>query len=322
MAGDFLKLRVNSVTPEAEGINSYELVDPADALLPEFTAGAHLDIHLPGDLIRQYSMCNDPAEGHRYVIAVQREAAGRGGSRAMYEEIKPGAFLKTSRPRNNFPLAEGANRYLLLAGGIGITPLLAMVRRLQHLGRAYVLHYSTRAPERTAFREILSQAPFKDRVVFHHDGGDPSRGLDIKSLLANRADGTELYYCGPMPMMEAIKQAASHWPPDTLHYEYFAAAPGVAPAQPTAASYVRIASTGAVLTVPPDRSILDVVRDAGFYVESSCEEGICGTCATNYLDGEPEHRDQAMTAIDKQKFKLVMICCARVKPGSILTLNL
>ena len=224
MANDTLRLRVRRITPEAEGIFSYELVASNGGRLPPFEAGSHLDVHVPGGFLRQYSLCNDPEDTHhRYVIAVQRDDHGRGGSRAMHELVREGDVLTTSFPHCDFPLLY-ARRYVLVAGGIGITPLLSMAHALRRQHVPWHLHYCTRSPERTAFRARLSSA-FAGHVTLHHDGVDPARGLDVKALLATRTGGTRLYCCGPAGLMRAVREASllHQWPREKVHFEAFSA---------------------------------------------------------------------------------------------------
>jgi vanillate O-demethylase ferredoxin subunit len=307
-----LTLRVRSITYLADGINAYELVDPARRELPAFTAGAHLDVVLPDARIRQYSLCNSPAERTRYVIAVQREANGRGGSRAIHEQVRAGALLTVSAPRNNFTLDERASSHLLLAGGIGITPIMAMVHRLTEIGADFTLHYCTRAPERTAFADELGRLIRDDRLFLHHDGGDPSKGVDLRGLLAEaRAPGRHAYCCGPSAFIDAVQQNAGDWAQGSVHVERFAAAP-VAPAAGAigeGAFQVRLERSGRVIDVPADSTIVQALRANGVEVATSCEAGVCGTCRTRYLAGTPDHRDYVLS--EEERAHDVLICCAR-----------
>jgi len=323
---DLLSVRVLSVRYEAEDINSYELVDPDGRELPRFTAGAHIDLHLRDGRIRQYSLCNDPAERHRYVVGVLKDPASRGGSVAIFEKVHPGRVIAISAPRNHFPLVSDARRHLLLAGGIGVTPMMAMLAQLERDGADYVLHYCTRAPERTAFRDGLARHP-PGRVRYHHDGGDPRQGLDIAALLRERADGTHLYYCGPAGFMAAVAAACAHWPSEAVHFEYFTppvpapppdlatvgtgptglrAADASAAADTPVGFQIRINSSGALYDVPNDKSIVQVLREHDIDVETSCESGLCGTCRTRYVEGEPEHHDYVLD--DDERSEFVMIC--------------
>jgi len=315
-----MQLRVRSITYLAEAINGYELVDPRGRDLPRFDAGSHIAVRLGGGLLRDYSLCNDPAERRRYCIAVLRERDGE-GSRQLHETVHVGDPVEVSLPRNNFPLAEEAERHLFLAGGIGITPIMAMIAELRRQGGEFLLHYCTRSPDATAFREELDLLAAQGRVRFHHDGGDPARGLDIAASLRSPQPGTHLYYCGPAGMMAAAAAAAAHWPPGTVHCEYFTGPAARAPQPPTEdrAFRVRLIKSGAEYEVPPGETIIDVLRRHGVTVRTSCELGYCGTCLTPYRAGEPDHRDPILSAKDRERY--VLICCSRAKT-SVLELEL
>ncbi len=309
-----MQLRVRSITYEAAGINAYELVDPSGAALPPFTAGAHIDVHPPGNFIRQYSLCNDPRERHRYVIGVLNVGGGRGGSKAMHEDVHAGDLLTVSIPRNNFPLVDNAKRHLLLAGGIGVTPIMAMVETLTARGADFNVLYCSRSPDVTAFRERLMPHAEAGRVAFHHDEGDPLRCLDVVAVLREHEEGTHLYCCGPGGLMNAVKAATAHWPAEAVHFEFFSV-PVAAPSAPIDRTEaddtfrIKLAASGAVFAVPHDKSIVDVLRENGIECETSCEAGICGTCRTRYVEGTPDHRDYVLSDEEHQEF--VMICCAR-----------
>jgi vanillate O-demethylase ferredoxin subunit len=314
-----LPVRVHAMTWEAEDIVSFDLRDPAGAALPPFDAGSHIDVHVSPGCVRQYSLCNDPRERHRYLIGVLREERGRGGSRMLHDSTRVGQLLTVTTPRNHFPLAREATEHLLLAGGIGVTPLLAMVATLEANGARYQLHYCTRSLARTAFAERLLPLMPSGRVVVHHDGGDPSRGLDLDALLRPVQYGKHLYYCGPPGFMAAARAASAHWPANTVHCEYFTPPAAPANAQADHAFRVRLVRTGRELEVPPGTSIVEVLRASGLFVDTSCEEGICGTCLTRYVEGEPEHRDYVLDEDDRKEF--VLICCARSK-SPVLALDL
>jgi vanillate monooxygenase ferredoxin subunit len=307
-----LRLRVRRIDSETADIRTYELVPPPSARLPPFEAGAHLDVQVPGGEVRQYSLCNDPQETHRYVIAVLREAQGRGGSRAIHDRLRLDDTLLTSLPHNHFPLRPSPFS-LLIAGGIGITPLLSMARQLVRTGAPFALHYCTRSRERTAFRDELTQPPFLGRVHLHHDGGDPSRGLDVRALLAGRPDGAHLYCCGPAPLMRAVKDAASAggWPGDAVHFESFggASANVLAEHAKDRTFEVALRRSQCVFSVPPGKSILNVLRANGVQVPSDCEAGSCGTCVTRLLGGEPDHRDTFLDAGQRQRN--ILVCVSR-----------
>lgn len=318
-------LVVRRIVQEARDIKSFELTAADDGELPAFTAGGHIDFHLVDGQIRQYSLCNDPVERRRYVVAVLREPGGRGGSVIMHERLCEGDRLAIGGPRNNFHIAEqGVSRHLLLAGGIGVTPMMAMIASLQARGENFLMHYCTKSLEYTAFRDRLAELCRDGRVLLHHDGGNPADGLDIAAALADPEPGTHLYYCGPPGFMAAAKEAAAHWPKGTVHFEYFTAdaAPaadvGSAPAS-DGAFQVRIASSGATFAVPPDKSIVQVLADNGIEVETSCESGLCGTCITKYLEGDVDHRDMVLD--DDEQSDYLTVCCSRSK-GPLLVLDL
>lgn len=313
-------VKVRCIENLAAGINTFEFIDPAGKELPPFAAGAHIDVHLPGGFIRQYSLCNSPQERHRYVVGVLNVPDSRGGSRSLHTNVKAGDLLQISEPRNNFPIADKAQRHLLIGGGIGVTPMMAMLEHFEASGAEYTLYYCGETPERTAFKERLS-ALLGRRVVMHYDDGDPARRLDIRELLIQHEPGTHLYCCGPSGLMAGVKAAAEHWPEGTVHFEHFAA-----PVQPQSASpasegefQVTLARSGQTLEVPSDKSIAEVLRDAGLPCETSCEAGICGTCRTRFIDGEVDHRDFILSDDEKQEH--LLICCSRARsPALVLDL--
>ena len=224
-------LRVRSITYLAQRIYGYELTEPDERDLPGFTAGAHISVRVSDGSARDFSLWNDPVERTRYCIAVLREPEGR-GSREWHEKIRVGDIVEASSPHNNFPLAEKAERHLLIAGGIGITPIMAMISELRRRRAEFQLHYCTRSPEETAFLDDLAILAAQGRVQFHHDGGDPARGLDISDVLHRHLGGTHLYYCGPPGMMAAADAASRHWPAGTVHCEHFKGPDAVSPIMP------------------------------------------------------------------------------------------
>lgn len=304
-----MQLRVRSITYLAEAINGYELVDPRGRDLPRFEAGAHIDLRV-GGFLRQYSLWNDPGERRRYRIAVLREIESRGGSGYLHESIRVGDLVEVSLPRNDFPVEPSAERHLLIAGGIGIAPIMSMIAELRRRRAEFEVHYCTRSPERTAFRSELAPLAAEGRLRFHHDGGNPARGLDIAAALRDPRPGTHLYYCGPAPLMAAATAAAREWPPGAVHCEYFTAAPDRAPEEDRPFR-VKLARSGGEYEVPVGDTILEVLRRHGIAVRTSCELGYCGTCLTPYLAGEPDHRDQVLEANGRELY--LLICCSRSK---------
>ncbi|WP_421682734.1 oxidoreductase [Stutzerimonas urumqiensis] len=305
-----IEVMVAARREQAEGILGLELTSVDGDPLPAFSAGSHIDLHLPGGLVRQYSLCNHPEERHRYEIAVLKEADGRGGSQAVHQ-LTEGVRLQISEPRNLFPLMHEARRSLLFAGGIGITPILCMAQRLAHTGADFELHYCARSATRAAFVDRLRQSPFAERVHFHFD--DEGARLELASMLASADSGTHLYVCGPGGFMEHVlgSARAAGWAEENLHREYFAAAPVAE--QVDRPFVVQLASTGQVIEVPADRTVAQMLEVAGVFVPLSCEQGICGTCLTRVLEGEPEHRDLFLTDEERAANDQFTPCCSRAR---------
>ncbi|MBB3065994.1 PDR/VanB family oxidoreductase [Limibacillus halophilus] len=308
-----IKLRIARVICETDKIRRYVFESLDATPLPPFTAGANISVFLPNEVVRQYSLCGDPADRSRYEIAVLCEVDGRGGSKEIHRTFIEGGEVFISSPRNLFPLNQDANHNILLAGGIGVTPMIAMLQELESRQASYELHYCTRSIDTTAFLEFLTPRIQNGRVRIYHDGGDPARGLDIDAFLKSNDQDTHLYYCGPSGFMKAVKSASEHWPRKSVHFEYFAASSdeNVLVATENSAFKVKIASTGEVFDIPSDSSIVDVLRDNGLPVDTQCEEGYCGSCMTRYLSGEPDHRDSVLDEEDRSQFML--ICCSRAK---------
>lgn len=313
-----LSVRVTRKAVEAEDICTFELASADGAPLPAFSAGSHIDVQLPGGLTRQYSLCNDPAESHRYLIGVLRDAASRGGSAAMHEQVREGSVLQISPPKNHFALAHHAPRHLLIAGGIGVTPILCMAERLAATGADFSMHYATRSRARTAFFERIARAPFAGRVSFHFDDGLAEQRLDIGAELTAQPAGTHLYVCGPQGLMDAVLGAArkAGWDETHLHHEYFGA--DVKPQAGDGAFEVLLASSGRVIPVAADRSVLAALADAGVIVPSSCEQGVCGTCLTRVIDGVPDHRDQYLLPDEQAANDQFLPCCSRAKSARLV----
>jgi ferredoxin-NADP reductase len=310
MSTNTFEVRVRSITHEAANIFSYELFHPNGEPLPSFTAGAHIDYYLPDKRVRQYSLCNSPEETHRYKIAVLRDERGRGGSGFIHDNTRVGDAVRISRPRNNFPLNESAKHHLFIAGGIGITPIMAMIERVKALRADFTLHYCTRTAEQTAFLQAIQALPHNYDVHLHHDQGVPERGLNIVDLLKQPRPETHVYCCGPTGLIGAVNDAAGAWPEGTISVERFS--PASAAEDTAAAAFsVKIASTGAVFPVPPGKTVLQVLREHGVKVDSFCEAGVCGTCRTRFIAGEPEHKDDLLLPEERQEF--VLVCVSRCK---------
>jgi ferredoxin-NADP reductase len=311
------RLRVQSATWEADGIHSYELRDPSGAELAPFTAGAHIDLHLPTGVVRSYSLTNPQDERRRYVIAVQRDRSSRGGSTWVHDRLKIGEQITIAGPRNNFPLAENASRSLFIAGGIGITPLWCMTQRLVALSRPFELIYCVRTRKEAAFVEPLNgiaQRPGA-KITFNFDGEPGGKMLDIKAVVAAAAPDTHLYCCGPLPMLGAFEEATKDLPRERVHLEYFSAKEAPAAA---GGFTVVLARTGKSFVIAPGKTILETLQDAGLDVASSCLEGVCGTCETKVLEGVPDHRDVVLTEAERQANKTMMICCSGSKSEKLV----
>ncbi len=316
-----LSLLIRQIRYEAAGINSYELVHPLGDDLPAFTAGAHLDIHIQPGLIRQYSLCNDPTDTKRYVIAVLKSESGLGGSKTLHETLRVQDMVKVSMPRNHFPLQPDARKVLLLAGGIGITPLKSMIHTLDACSVDYQLHYCARDASCAAFTDAFANHA---KVHLHFDNGDPAQSLDIAALLAAPEDGTHVYFCGPPGFMQACSQATQGWPEGTVHCEYFKV-PVAEHKEKTSDSEsdgsfkVKLASSGQYIGVPADKSLIEALAEAGIELETSCVSGLCGTCKIRYLEGEVDHQDYILSPDEQTEY--LTACVSRAK-SELLVLDL
>jgi vanillate O-demethylase ferredoxin subunit len=313
-----LRVKVARKAVEAEGICSFELVSADGAALPTFSAGSHIDVHLPNGLVRPYSLCNDPAQTHRYLIAVLLEPASRGGSQAMHAQVHEGDELIISPPRNHFALAHEAKRHLLLAGGIGITPLLCMAEHLAATGGVFHMHYCTRSRARTAFASRLEASSFAAQVQFHHDDGPPEQQFQLDAVLAGADAQTHLYVCGPQGFMDAVLGAARArgWPESRLHYECFSAEP--VSTEGDRAFEVVLASSGRVVPVPAGQTVVQALASCGIDVMVSCEQGVCGTCLTRVLDGQIDHRDAYLTPEERAAGDQFTPCVSRAKSARLV----
>jgi len=308
-----IPLRVTRNDQIADGIHLLEFRDTGGNPLPQFSAGAHITVRVPNGMLRKYSLCNDPAERDRYLVAVKREVTGRGGSSTLIDRTKPGDELLVTAPVNDFALPQRAQDFLFIAGGIGITPIMAMIRQVQAEGKRFRLYYVTRSPETTAFYDELSKPEYNDKVVIHHDHGDPAQSLDLKPVLAERKNREHLYCCGPRPLMEAVRDMTEHWSSTAVHFEAFSEADiHKATDRPFK---VKLAKSGTVLEVPADKTIMEVLREHGLDVPSSCETGTCGTCRTKLLAGQADHRDLVLH--EHERGNTIMICVSRAKSDEI-----
>ncbi len=316
-----IRLRVARKVAETADICRFELHSADGAALPAFGAGSHVVVHTPGGALRSYSLCNAPENALHWEIAVLREPASRGGSQAMHERVHEGDLLTVEGPRNMFALAEDAGASLLLAGGIGITPLLAMAESLHARGRAFELHYCTRSPERTAFRERLASCAYRNQVHHHFDDGDAAQRIDLGRLLSAPGLGRHLYVCGPKGFMDAVLTGAraAGWAEEHLHSEAFGAE--VVHRDTDGAFEVQLAKSGRVIPVAKAQTVVEALAAAGVTVPVSCEQGVCGTCLTRVLDGVPDHQDLYLTPQEQAANDQFLPCCSRARtPRLVLDL--
>ena len=314
MLQSWMNLVVAKAWREAADVHCFELVDPEGGQLPPFTAGAHVDVEIAPGLVRQYSLCNDPKRRDHYQIAVLREPASRGGSIGLIDRATAGASLKVSEPHNHFALEPSARRTVLIAGGIGVTPILCMAERLAHTGEPFELHYAARSPARAAFLDRIRASAFADRTRLYFSEGPQAARLDLDAVLANPVPGAHLYVCGPARLIEAALATAKArgWPSSRLHREFFAPPEGEDQG-PAEGFEVEIASSGQVFAIPADRTVTQVLAEHGIEVATSCEQGVCGTCVTRVLEGTPDHRDFYLTAEEQAAGDQMALCCSRAR---------
>lgn len=311
---ELLRLRVHRLEWAAQDILTVDLRDPAGCALPAFMPGAHVDLRLPNGMSRSYSLANDCLERHRYVLGVALDAATRGGSRWIHRDLRVGHILDVGAPRNHFPLVEEAPHSVLIAGGIGVTPMLAMAKRLGALRCPFEFHYAVREHDRAAFLDELRAARPDMHLHVDAEAGGP---LDIAGIVARAPPGAHFYCCGPGPMLAAYEKACAALPPDRVHLEYFQAkAPDLGLA--SSAFEVELSPSGRRFEIPEGRSILEVLQAAGVRAPHSCQEGICGECETKVILGEPDHRDSVLTAAEKQANRTMMICVSRAKSARLV----
>ncbi|MFJ9900875.1 PDR/VanB family oxidoreductase [Streptomyces sp. NPDC091280] len=305
-AANAVTLEVSAKEPMAEGVVALTLTHPAGARLPDWTPGSHIDLVLPDGTTRQYSLCGDRWDPYTYRIAVLREPASRGGSAYVHERLRPGDRVGMGGPRNHFPLVP-SEKYLFIAGGIGITPLLPMVHQAELLGADWQLLYGGRTRASMAFQDELTAA-YGDRV--HVVPQDELGLLDLAAWLGTPRPETNVYCCGPGPLLGAVETACASWPSYVLRTERFIAAAQAAPVRDTSFE-VELRRTGRTVTVTPDVSVLEAVRRAGVDVLSSCEQGTCGTCLTPVLDGRPDHRDSILADHERAASDCMFLCVSR-----------
>lgn len=308
-----MQLRVASAEKVAEDIYRFELRDPDGGELPQFTPGSHIEVTTPGGVKRKYSLCNDPAETDRYVIAVKREMESRGGSESMCAQLKEGDMLEIVAPRNDFELVNSPAGYVFIAGGIGITPILSMMRKLIGEGKGnFKMYYLSRDAATTAFLDELKEPEFAGKVTVHHDGGNPDKLFDLWPVL-EKPKG-HVYCCGPAPLMDAVRDMSGHWSQTAVHFEAFTDGHTVQPDD--VAFTVRLEKTGETYEVPVGKPILEVLQENGHDLPYSCEAGSCGSCRTRLVSGDVDHRDFVLTESEHGDY--IMVCVSRGRGGEVV----
>ncbi|WP_083223660.1 MULTISPECIES: PDR/VanB family oxidoreductase [unclassified Ensifer] len=310
-------LQVADIEALTARVSAYRLVSPSGEHLPAWDAGAHLNFHLPSGRSRCYSLCGDPARTSEYWIAVQREEQGEGGSLEVARTFARGVVVRADRPRNGFALAEDARRHVLIAGGIGITPIIAMIHHLRQAEADYFAHVCARALEETAFRAFVLDEVAAGRAALHHDGNDPARRPNMAALVGEAAAGAHVYACGPAGFLKAFGKATESWPRHQIHVESFV--PNERLGDGDQGFEVEIASSREVIAVPADKTLLAALAERGHGIATSCRQGICGSCMVRYLDGIPDHRDEALSEVERQEY--LTACCSRaLSPRLVLDL--
>lgn len=305
---------VRNVVTEAQGVVRLVLGSKDGSDLPSFEAGAHIDVHLPSGLIRQYSLCRMQVEAQYYEIAVLKDPQSRGGSTEVHR-LNIGDSLSISEPKNHFPLVDTTRHSVLIAGGIGVTPILPMAQQLQKRGLSFEFHYCARSPDTAAFSSVLKSASFADKMHFHYSEVAGSSQMDVVNVLSSHSSDSELYICGPASFIDFVLLQAKMlgWPEERLHREFFAAPVMDENVSENTAFKVKVHSTGEMFDVESDQSIVEVLDKNGVFVAVSCESGVCGTCQTGVIDGVPDHRDVFLTDKEHAQGKLIMPCCSRSK---------
>ena len=311
-SADVATLRVTGKQVRADGVLTLELAAPSGGRLRDWTPGSHIDLVLPNGLTRQYSLCGDRWDPSTYRVGVLREPAGRGGSAFVHEELAVGDLVGVGGPRNNFPLVP-SEQYLFVAGGIGVTPILPMVRQAELLGADWRLLYGGRRRESMAFLDELAQ--YGERVLVRPE--DEFGLLDLAGFLGEPRDGVRVYACGPAPLLAAVERTCAAWPPYSLRTERFVADELGAPAR-AAAFEVELARTGTTVTVTPDMTVLDALGQVGVEVLSSCRRGICGTCETTVLAGRPDHRDALLDDDERDANDCMYVCVSRSRDARLV----
>ncbi len=310
--------RIHSITFGAEGVLLFELRSPTVAPLPSFEPGAHVDVHLPGGIQRSYSLLNNARERHRYVIGIKREAASKGGSAWMHDHARTGALIDISAPSNQFALCPDAPYSVLIAGGIGITPLWSMAQHLQAANQPWALHCRARSRATTPLLDELAHPDIAPHVNLSFSEDPLAQRLDLDRVVAEAPEGAHFYCCGPSLMLKAFEAACARIDPARVHLEHFAATE--APAT-QGGFVVHLAKSGREIVITQGQTILSSLKACGIDVPSSCQQGVCGACEVNVLSGTPDHRDLVLSVSEREAGRTMMICCSGALSPS-LTLDI
>ncbi len=314
-----IKARLSKVEKMTAGVTKYEFSAWNGSPLPSWTAGAHLDIVVAPEFLRQYSLSGDPSDRSKYQIGVLREDEGKGGSKLMHRIFSEGRRIFISKPINHFPLDETAARTFLMGGGIGVTPMIAMAHRLHEIGADFELHYSAKSSETAGYLEDLKAAPWKDRVHLHFS--TEGTRADLDAILSGRQDGWHVYTCGPDRYMDGVIAAAERqgYPEEFRHLEYFSV-----PEIPDYENHpfkLKLAKSGREFIVPEDKSAADVLNENGFHIDIKCSDGLCGVCQCGLVSGDVEHRDFVLSK--KQREHEIILCQSRAaEPDGVIEIDL
>lgn len=312
-----LTVKIAEIQEQALGIKSFKFVPCDGETLPSFSAGSHIDVHI-NSFVRQYSLCNYSEAPEYYLIAVKKEPLSRGGSKGMHESLKVNDKITISEPKNHFQLHK-APRHLLIGAGIGITPLIAMAKELMSRNELFEMHYFTRSKEHTAFYSSLSK--LSENVYFHFEVSPDRLPQRLESILMNTHEQAHLYHCGPAPFMELVnKLGEKMFPAEQIHFEYFSA-PQEKSIEGDKSFIVKLAKCGREFTVPEDKSLIETLQEQGVDIPMSCEQGICGTCLTNVVDGKIDHRDMFLSDAEKAKNDQMLPCISRAL-GEKITIDI
>jgi vanillate O-demethylase ferredoxin subunit len=314
-----LTVTVAECRAEAADIKAFKLVPAGGTALPRAEAGAHIDLLLPNGLVRQYSLCNGPEESGFYLIAIKRDEPSRGGSEWIHAALAQGQKVEISAPRNQFPLRADAAKHYLLAGGIGVTPLYAMARSLAKADADFEMHYFARSDAHFAFRRELGEPPLAlhTRLYAGLDVAETQAAIAAVLARAEAEPASHLYVCGPAPFIDMCLAMTAHWPEGRVHFERFSAVPVVREGGDHEFT-VELAESGMTVTVPVGKSIVEALREHKIYIDTDCEEGICGTCMTTVLSGAVDHRDSILTPQEIARGEVMLPCVSRAKGDKIV----